>query len=201
MKLLAKVISYVFHPLLIPTYTFLLIFAFNPGILLYLEKDQTIGIFLKVFCNTFLFPAVIIFLMWKLDFVDSIYLRTKRERIMPYIGVSIFFAWSVITFKNLALPSILYQILLGATLAIFIAFIVNIFLKISMHTIGMGCLMISTIFLAYVSNYDLKFLVMGIMLLAGVVGTGRLILKDHTPREVYIGYCVGIISQLIAFRF
>ena len=39
-----------------------------------------------------------------------------------------------------------------------------------------------------------------IILLAGAVGTSRLYLKAHKENEIYGGYIVGILAQLIAFR-
>ncbi len=201
MRTTAKILSYLFHPLLIPTYAFLLAFTFSPGLLFYLDSQGVANIFLKIFFNTFFFPVIVVFLMSKLEFVDSIFLKTKKERIIPYIGVSVFFSWSVITFRNMSVPPILFQILLGATIAIFVAFIVNIFTKISMHTTAMGSLVIVTLSLSLTSDFNLKLLLMAVFVIAGLVGTCRLLLDRHKPYDVYLGYFVGIISQIVAFNF
>lgn len=39
------------------------------------------------------------------------------------------------------------------------------------------------------------------LLMAGLVGTARLILDAHQPFDIYGGYLVGFSSQFIALRF
>ncbi|NJO87488.1 MAG: hypothetical protein HC821_05910 [Lewinella sp.] len=50
-------------------------------------------------------------------------------------------------------------------------------------------------------SVSLSLLLVVIILLAGAVGSARLLLEAHTAAEVYGGYLVGFSSQLIALRY
>jgi membrane-associated phospholipid phosphatase len=39
------------------------------------------------------------------------------------------------------------------------------------------------------------------ILICGIVGTSRLILDAHEPKDLYGGYLVGLATQFIAFSF
>lgn len=201
MRLTALIFSYLFNPLLVCSYGLVLLISFLPDQFFYLSDSQVGLLFLRVFLNTFLFPLIIVFLMYKLKFVESIFLKNSKERVMPYIAVSLFYMWSYITFKQSLFPPIVYQMLLGASIALFISFFINIFVKISIHSVAMGGLLMIFLFITFNSYFDLKIPLIIIMIIVGAVGTSRLILNAHEPVEVYMGYFVGILSQIIAFRF
>ena len=83
--LLAQLVSYVLHPLFIPTYIFLFLQYQFPyefaGITAWQLKMKVFS----VFWMTAFFPAFAVFLLWKLKFSDSIFLRTQKERIIRTI--------------------------------------------------------------------------------------------------------------------
>ena len=49
-----------------------------------------------------------------------------------------------------------------------------------------------------ISTYDLRFVFVGLILVAGIIGAARLILKAHTEREIFTGYLIGFTGQFIA---
>jgi membrane-associated phospholipid phosphatase len=74
----------------------------------------------------------------------------------------------------------------------------NIFKKISLHMIAMGGLVA---FMAWQQATDAHWPVWWVpmtLLLAGLVGTARLLKNAHAPSEVYAGFLAGIICQLAA---
>lgn len=89
---LGKMLSYLFHPLFIPTYFFLYLMQFYSfefaGITDWQLKLRLFG----VFWMTAFFPAFAVFLLWRLKFSSGIFLRTQKERIVPYI-ITMFFYW------------------------------------------------------------------------------------------------------------
>src|SRR4051794_10149546 len=84
LRVIAKIIPYIFHPLFIPTYIFLWLVLRFP----FEFADITpMGLFFRkitVFWMTVFFPAFSVFLLWRLKFIDSIFLKTQKERIIPY---------------------------------------------------------------------------------------------------------------------
>jgi len=201
MKQTANIISYLLHPLLLPTYAFVIIILFNPYMFNNLTDKNIMELFTRIFFNTFIFPLIVIVIMWRLKFVKNLYMTTQKERILPYLTVSFFFMWTYLVFKNSPLPQILATMLLGASLAVFISFFINIFLKLSMHTVGIGSFLGLILGLTSISSHNLTLLLMVVILISGLVGSIRLWLGSHKPKEIYAGYFVGLLAQLIAFGF
>lgn len=201
MRFVAKIISYVFHPLFMPTAVALILF--------YLDRVSFVGVEQKTMfqwlgitmVNTMLFPALSVFLMKGLGFIESIHLRTMRERIIPLIATMVFYFWLYQIFKDFKSPFILRVFYLGCFWGIIAVFMINIFSKISMHTAAAGGVIgiILVLLIIGQTNFLIPFLF--VLLTAGLVGTARMILKEHTAAEIWLGYFAGIAVQLGAFWF
>src|SRR5258706_2685966 len=85
LKVIAKIISYLLHPLFIPTYVFLWLTWRFPESFSGITLTGLIFKKISVFLNASFFPAFSVFLLWRLKFIESIYLRTQKDRIIPYI--------------------------------------------------------------------------------------------------------------------
>ena len=72
----------------------------------------------------------------------------------------------------------------------------NIIMKISMHAISVGILLMFMGIMASSQggNYSLYFSIT--ILIAGLVCTARLVVSDHTQREIYLGLVIGAVSML-----
>lgn len=204
MKFFSKIVSFLFHPLLLPTYATVLILAVNPNRFGYFgEKLHWAWLFI-VFALTFVFPAIWLLMMKRLEMISSIYLETARDRIIPFIATSTFYLWTAWMFKpnvEMKIPSneLVFFMMLGACLSIFSALFINIFSKVSLHTISAGNIIGLTLILIQMSTYDLRIVLLSIVVLAGIIGMARLYLKAHTATEVYTGYAVGFVAQFVAF--
>ena len=203
-KSFAKLVSYLFHPLLFPTYGVVFLVLVNPHLFAaYQLKGQLLwGII--TFVLTFIFPVVWLVLMKKLELIDSLELDDKKQRIIPYIATATFYLWTFKMFKPTSIPNafsnqLISLMMLGAAVSVFIGFFINIFRKISLHTIGIGSFIGLTLPMLRIADYDLKFFFIALLLLAGVIGTARLVLEAHTQREVLSGYAAGFIGQFFAF--
>ena len=204
MKILARFISYVFHPLLFPTYGTLLVLAVNPNMFGEFGQRPQIVWLIIVFALTCTFPAVWILMMKQLEMIDSLSLDTSKQRIIPFIAIATFYLWTTWMFKpnvHMKIPSneLLFFMMLGATLAVFIAFFLNIFTQVSLHTMGAGGLVGLILIMIRYSTYDLRIFLVLIILLAGIIGTARLLLKSQTEGEIFSGYVIGFTGQFLAF--
>ncbi len=101
---------------------------------------------------------------------------------------------------RLQLPEVLTDVMWGAFLSIMAAYFVNVlYMKVSLHTMGMGNLLAIIIAGSFVSLYGLGGVLAVGILTAGLVGSARLALNAHKPREVYYGYLLGFAAQMAAF--
>jgi hypothetical protein len=200
-RFFAGFFSYLFHPLLVG---FML-----TAYLIYGQSDFFTGIsaqsrlqdlVIYIFNGVFL-PFFGVLLCKALGFVQSIYLRTQKERILPYSISIIFFFWTFYVFRNKAdTPLILAQLSLGIFLATSLAFIFNIFFKISMHATAVGGLVGFFLALLYSSagGAGVGPALLLSVLIAGIVGSSRLILTDHRMMDIVFGLILGIACQLVA---
>ena len=65
-------------------------------------------------------------------------MKDSKERIIPLMISMIFYFWTYWVFKNLDSVFILRVMLLGNFWGIILLFLINIFLKISMHAMAIG---------------------------------------------------------------
>lgn len=217
MIFVSRLFSSLFHPIFILNYVLILLYLVNPY-LFGIQDDRQKGLlFISVFLLSVFFPIFTILVMKLVGFVDSIEVKDRKERVLPLVLTSIFYLWLYVNIRQNSIVPVAFSIfVLGATIALFVAFFINNFSKISLHTVGMGGF-VAMIFLirgyfSYGVFYfqigplgsfavSLDFLLFFSILAAGIVGTARLALQAHRKQDVYMGYLVGFLSQLIAFNF
>jgi hypothetical protein len=214
-RTLAQALSYLGHPLLIVTYALLVLLAVNPfafGVR-QITDPRAFLLLLSVFGSTFLIPGFGVALMKPLGLIRSLEMQDKQERTGPFIITGVFYLW---VFKNLAsggnTPVLFAEFMLGATIALFLAFFFNIFTKISIHATGMGGLTAMMILLlrewpgAVLSiplfggalQISLTLLLAAAIVFAGLVCTARLALGAHSLNEIYHGFAAGMVAVMVA---
>jgi hypothetical protein len=194
----AKIISYILHPLFIPTYIFLwLTWRFPES---FSGITQTGILFKKVtvFLNASFFPAFAVFLLWRLKFIESIYLRTQKDRIIPYIITMIFYWWMWYLSRNFEdQPEVLKFFYFGIFLTTVFGLIINNFIKISIHAIGVGSLVAFIILTCFYYQTFFGTDIAIATFLAGMICSARLMLNHHSIAEIYAGLIVGVLCQFL----
>jgi hypothetical protein len=202
LRALGKFFSYLFHPLFIPVYVSAYIIFVHPYAFAVFEHKQKLIRLLSIFTITAFFPAITVFFLWRLDFAKSIYLKTQKERIIPYVASIIYFFWAFYISKNLkGTPEIMTVFFLGIFLATSAALLTNNYFKISMHGLAVGGAAAYMIILGMVTGEAIGLPIAIAVLVTGIVCTSRLIVSDHTPFEIYSGLILGAVAQLIACYF
>jgi hypothetical protein len=199
-RTVAQVFSYLSHPLFVPGIVAAFILLKHPLFTLLLEPSIRVRLLAMVLLNTILFPLLIAFLLWRLGFTKSLQLETQKERIFPLIINIIFYFWAWNVSRNLeAVPVPLVQWLLGVFLCGCAAMFTNIYMKISLHTISMGGMVVFGFMMMLTDSFWPNWMLTAMLLLAGATGTARLICEAHEPGEIYAGYLAGGICMLAAW--
>lgn len=199
LRIIAKCISYIFHPIFIPLFVTYYLLYIQPYFFLGLSNENKFGRIAMVGISITFFPALTVFLLWRLKFIQSIQLRTQKERIIPYVAANIFFFWAYYVSRNqIDNPVLFTQFLLGVFIASSAALVANSFTKISMHVIGVAGVVAFLIYEAVWSGMAMGLPISISIFICGIVCSARLLLKEHTPAEVVWGLVVGIFSQLAA---
>ncbi|MBK8701621.1 MAG: hypothetical protein IPN29_19540 [Saprospiraceae bacterium] len=214
MKPFSVLLSYLFHPLFISAYFIWLIYWMNPVFMDFSENNGSQLIIISLLTSTILFPGIAIFMMKGLKLIDSIQMRDKKERVGPLIVTSLFYIWVFLNFKrNSLVPEYITYFMLGATLSLFICFFFTLFFKVSLHTVGFGSLLLGLAIIRFKYAFDdviltlpgktlivsTDLILLCILILGGIVGTSRLLLDAHTPKQVYLGYLLGASAMLAAY--
>jgi len=198
-RFIARVISIVFHPLFIPVYVswFLInIYQIFPAFSGW-DKNLLLIRFLVMYS---LFPLATILLAKALGFIQTIFLKNQKDRIIPYIACGLYYFWMWYVLKNQpGIPDELVMFSLAIFLASSIGLILNIYMKVSMHALAIGVAVSFILLLGFTSYMNLGPYISIALFLGGLVCTARLINDDHQPKEVYFGLVAGAIAQLAAY--
>ncbi len=200
LRISAKAISYIFHPLFIPVYLGLF-FVY----VLRLFPDRTPWqhtlLIIQFFVSYTLLPLATVLLSKALGFIDSIYLKTQKERIIPYMASMIFYFWVWYVFKNQGFPKPVILFSLAVFLTTCFGVFFNNYFKVSMHALSVGVVITLLFILSLTSVINFGPYLSVTLLLAGLVCTARLLTSEHNPFEIYAGLFLGALSQGIAWVF
>ena len=194
----AHFFSYVFHPLFIPFYVSWFIEFMHPSYFSGFSDAGKKRVLVMVTINTIAFPFITVILLKALGFIDSFFLRTQRDRIIPYIASMTFFFWAQYALREQPeIPRILVAFMFGVFISSAAALIANIYFKVSIHAIGMGGLTGIFFVIMQQNSMLMTWPLSAALLIAGLVCTSRLIVSDHNPKDIYSGLLIGFICQLI----
>jgi hypothetical protein len=202
LRIPAKIISYVFHPLFVPVYVVWFLVYVEPYFFAGADDWNKKVVIIQAIVMYVLFPLVTVLLLRALRFIDSIMLKTQRDRIIPYVACGIWYFWAWYVRHNLpGTPGPLIYFSLAIFLASSAGLIANIYLKASMHAMAMGVAASFMLLLGFSQGMTFSLYIAVTLVAAGLVCTSRLVTSDHTPGEIYAGLFIGIAAQLVAYVF
>lgn len=199
-KYIAHLLSYVFHPLFIPTYFFLYLMQVLPFEFVGITDWQLKMRLFSVAWLTAFFPAFAVFLLWRLKLSDSIFLRTQKERIIPYVITMFFYWWMYYLSRNFTdQPIALKFFYLGIFVASAIGMTVNNFMKVSLHAMGIAGITTAIVLVSIFYPVTNAIWVPISILLTALVISARLVVSDHSKKELVVGLFIGVFTQLAAY--
>lgn len=199
MKLFLKIISYIFHPLLIPFAGTITYFIVTPK---YSPLELQSGNILPIFILTVIIPIISFFILRNMGIVKSVFLPNMAERKYPLmIGILLLLMVLIKVIPNNYILE-LYFYFVGLIAASF-ASLLLLFLKLksSLHLMGMGSLLMFLISLSIHFEINITIAISLWTLATGLVATSRLFLHAHSRAEVLVGLLIGVVSQLLTIKF
>ncbi len=196
MKVASKIISYLFHPLLIPTWMILLMQYANPYWFFEIKAKLGVPVIAAVTLYTFIYPMIAILLLRKLEFIDSLEMPDSKQRIIPMIITIVLYVWVYLIFKSKGFPLIAKVFMMGTLVSLFLSFFINVFQKLSLHMVGISGALIASLLVLYTSAVDIRSIFLLIVVATGAVASARLYLEAHNWKEIYAGFLVGIFGQV-----
>tara|TARA_Y100000589_G_scaffold132495_1_gene126433 strand:- start:107081 stop:107695 length:615 start_codon:yes stop_codon:yes gene_type:complete len=200
-KILALIISYFFHPLWYPLLGVYILFQTPTYVNYAIPDNYKWKIYILLGFITIVSPLVTLIILKKIKLVRDKHLALAQERIYPYITTIIYYIFAIYLFQKAGVPAVILYYLLGATIAVFLDFLLNFKLKISAHTTAVGGLLAMLLAVSLRWRIDLSFYIVLAFLVAGIVSTARLMLQAHKLNEVLLGFLVGFFSMFYVMGF
>ena len=195
----AHIMSAFFHPLLIPTIGFILLF--NSGFYFSILPWSVVKfILLTVFLSTCVLPAISILIL-SLNPRFDIRMEKNTDRIMPLILSSAFYYVGYMILQKLPVYPIYKFFLIASILVQITLLFVTIRWKISAHAAAIGGLLGGFLMLSFRLQENPVWILSSLILAAGIVGTARLILGKHTVSQVSAGFLLGFTIMVMTFSY
>lgn len=202
---IANILSYVLHPLLMPTYLFAVLYFLAPTSV----GADTLNVKFKlfaltiIFIYTFVFPSISIYWFYKRGLIESMKMENLSDRKFPFfLTACIYFILGYFLYsKNIFLYPSAY-IIWAIALVILLVAIISLRWQISAHAAGIGGVIgIMAITLLRLGEDALYTPLMGTIILAGYLLSARLQLNAHTPAQVGAGVGLGFVVSVVSMQF
>ena len=204
---LAKFFSYLFQPLLMPTYLFAILIYLLPSSYLSLYNDKIkLWLLLVVFVSTFAIPLIGVFAFRLTGSIENYEMAKREDRVRPFFFITVFYiVAAVLMVSRLNINSLINTIMISSSVLVLIATLITIKWKISIHSIGMAGVIGYLVGLNSISPDPAFFIpVVCWLIFTGLTMSARLFLNVHNPMQTYtgslVGFFVAFLSMIIFVR-
>ena len=185
----AKIVSAVFHPVLVPTLGFILLFTsgfYNSM----LTVDAKRFILLVIFFSTSTLPMLsvaILALNSKFDFL----MPNSRDRIIPLMFTSVFYYIGFMLLGRIHFLPVFKLFMIASVLLIIVLLLISFKWKISVHMAAIGAVTATFFALSFRGGVNPMTAIVIVVIVSGLIGTSRLVLNKNNLLQVAAGYILG----------
>lgn len=191
----ARIMSMIFTPFYLPIVGLIALFIFSYMSLL--PMMYKLVMLAMVYLLTVMAPSLLIHLYRLCQGWTSHELGRKERRLVPYIiSIVCYFAcffW--MEYRNT--PRVISIIVVVALTIQMVCALINIWWKISTHTAAIGGVAGGLISYSIAFSFNPLWWLCFVLILAGAVGTARMILRQHSLSQVVTGFLVGAACAIL----
>jgi len=190
MKKVASLISYLFHPLLMPSLGLLILL--NSGTYLsLLDPAAKRAILFVMALGTLVFPLMMLPILQYRNLVNKNGESTREERLVPQIIILVLYIITLVYFRRLPLSQTILAYVLSVNLTLLFVILINLKFSVSVHAAALGGLCGLIIVLILLYETPLEGLLMLTLLGSGITGSARMALGNSWA-EVLTGFILGL---------
>jgi hypothetical protein len=205
----ARIISFVFHPLFLTTYLFAGFAFILPSAWSPVSLDNFEKMMILLFLVTFLLPAINIYLFKLLGNITSLQMPSRKERLLPFIFISMVYCgvtYMIMVKTGVDISDNFLKFMIIIDALVVIGTIMTFFYKVSIHSLAItGIIGILLPLNKFSEEIYIFYTTLAVIVIAGIVMSARLQLQAHSLREVLIGGVLGLVigftGMLILFGF
>lgn len=195
---MARVISLIFTPFYLPLVGLIILFLFSYMNLL--PWEYRLMVLAQVYFFTILLPTFLIHLYRRVQGWTRMELGHKRRRVIPYLLSIMCYLACLYVMESLQIYHFISSVVMGALVVQITCAIINIWWKISTHTAAVGGVAGALFAFAYEFGFNPLWWFCLILIVAGVLGSARMILRQHSLGQVVAGFCIGLLSAAMGIR-
>ncbi len=199
MILAARILSMLFTPFYLPMVGLVALFVFSYMSIFPLYYKLEVLIMAYLF--TILIPTVMIHFYRRYQGWNLIELGHRERRMVPYVISIVSYFTCVFVMERLHMPHFMSAIIIAALLLQIVCALINVWWKISTHTAAIGGVAGALFAFAEYLNFNPVWWLCLVFLVAGVLGTSRMILRQHSLSQVVVGFWVGFLCAAVAILF
>ena len=190
---MARTLSVIFHPYLMPVYGLLIIFM-APTLYNYLPSTVKKLVIFIVLINNVLLPLSLIPFLMHNNLIRSWFMNERSDRTIPLIiSTILYFVTTYIIFR-FHVPNFLKLFFLAIACLSFTSAIINFWWRISLYSIGAGTILALVLVLSFKMYTPLLWYLIPSILVAGLILSARLQLNRHNPGQVWAGFLTGFLG-------
>lgn len=199
--MLARIVSLLFHPLLIPTYSFaVLAWLYPMGLEPIPQPSHNIFIIL-IFVVTFAVPLLNVSILKAFGVVRSYQMPSRSERVIPFLLVTIIYLAITYLFywkSRISFNDQFMKFMLIIDLLVIMATVITFFFKVSIHSLTIWGVIGIIIPLNKITGFEtLFYAALVTIILAGIIMSSRLFLQVHSLKEVMWGAITGLATSVV----
>lgn len=192
----AKVLSVVFTPFYLPilglasllTLTYLSLLPFTYKLFLLV----TFWLF------TVFIPTMLIRLYRHYQGWSRFELGSRERRAIPYVISIISYLMCHYIMAAAHVPHFLSTILIASLVIQVVCAVVNLFVKISTHTAAIGGVAGALLAFSAIFGFNPVWWLCLVLIIAGMVGSSRMVLRQHSLHQVVAGFLVGVVCAFVS---
>lgn len=199
LRIASRVLSAVFRPFYLPTVGFAALFLFT--YLKMLPVVYQLLVVAVIYLFTVVMPMLSILFYQKINGWSLRHLGSREKRIVPYAMTIVWYVLSLLLMYRMGIPRFMSGIIVAALIALIVCAVINIWWKISTHMAAIGEFVGGLVSFSLIFAYDPVVWLSVSLILAGILGTSRMVLQQHTLAEVLVGFAVGFACGVAGILF
>lgn len=197
----ANFLSTTLSPLMMPTYgVFLTLWA---SVLCLLPYGTRVTVLLLCMGITCILPLIFLSVLTHFKLVKDLHVDQREQRLLPYLFTALCYGVAAYFLFYRHSPQWFVMFLVGSALTVIVLALINLKWKISAHMAGIGGViaLVYQIHVQGLSAFYLLWLLCIIIVVAGLLGSARMVLKRHNIWQVLAGLLVGFLCVDLTMKF
>lgn len=192
----AKVFSVVFTPFYLPLLG--LVSLLTLTYLSLLPVTYKLFLLFTFWLFTIFLPTMLIRLYRHYQGWSRSELGSRERRVIPYVISIVSYLLCYYIMAAAHVPHFLGTILIASLVIQVVCAMVNIFIKISTHTAAIGGVTGALLAFSLIFGFNPVWWLCIVLIIAGLLGTCRMVLRQHSLHQVVMGYLVGVVCAFVA---